>query len=716
MNIKNKLKKIYKITKPFFREEPAIGAKPKVVNLLANDICNSKCTMCNIWKQKLDYEISPDELAIILKDELYDEVEGIGITGGEPTLRDDLLELYKTCIKVLPNLKSISIITNAIKKDDILQKILSVKELALEKNIIFTAMVSLDGIGEVHDKHRGREGNFVSAIELIQDLKQENVSVMVGCTITKQNVWGVDELYDYLKDRNITARFRIGEFIERLYNNENKEEIRAFSPIEKYHLSCFFTKLKINELNFEVKNTYANIIEMLNGSEREMGCPYQSEGIVLDSRGDLMYCAPKSKTIGNGLTHSSSELYKNNLEERKRIKNENCSDCIHDYHSTLNKRQSKKILQNILWNNVFLNTKFFPVSKYFLNRKPNIDSKALKKSICIVGWYGTETVGDKAILASIVEFYMNKYKRNVHITIAAIYPFITKQTLIELNIKADIVKTYSAEFVRACKSSDEVIMGGGPLMEIEDMIIPLSAFYFAKKHKKNTVIFGCGIGPLYTKKYEKIVVRLLKLTNEIKLRDKTSIEWANDRGFSNIEFYGDPAKKYVSRIKDSLGKKNKENVLACFLREWEPSYKGNYSLEEFYKLRDDFESKLASQIKKICKEKKIIPKFYSMHTFTVGGDDRIFYRSFVKKYFSKSEFYIENYPSSVNQIVEAMNTSKFNICMRFHSVLFADVLNVDFIGIDYTNGGKIKAYLEDNNRGELLYSIEDVVNEKIELI
>lgn len=711
MVIKNKLKKVYKILKPFISSKEELNSKPKVINLLANDICNSKCTMCNIWKKKLDYEISSTELAKILKDDLYSEVEGVGITGGEPTLRDDLLDLYKTCIDFLPNLKSISIITNAIKKDEILKKILSINELAAEKNIVFSAMVSLDGLGKVHDLHRGREGNFDSAIELVQDLKSANIPVMIGCTITKQNVWGVDELYDYLQDKNITARFRIGEFIDRLYNNDNKDEIRAFTSIEKYHLSCFFTKLKINELNFEVKNTYNSIIQMLNGAEREMGCPYQTKGIVLDSRGDLMYCAPKSKIIGNGLMDSSTEIYNSNLAERARIMDENCADCIHDYHSTLNKVQSKKILNKILWNNLFLNIRTFPITKHILNSTVKKAKKNAKHTIFIVGWYGTETVGDKAILASIIEFYKNKHE-NLHVIIAAIYPFITKQTLIELDIKADIVETYSAEFISTCKSSDEIIMGGGPLMEIEDMIIPYSAFYFAKKNNKKTVVFGCGIGPLYTDRYTKIVTQLLKLADEIKLRDKTSIEWANENGFDNIEFYGDPAKKYITRIKNEFSSQTKKNVLACFLREWEPTYKGNYSLEEFYNLRNNFEEKLAASIKTICKEKNLTPKFYSMHTFVVGGDDRIFYRSFVKKYFVDHEYYIENHPSSVNQIVKAMSLSKFNICMRFHSVLFADVLNVDFMAIDYTNGGKIKAYLEDNNKSDLLYSIKDIVNQR----
>jgi polysaccharide pyruvyl transferase WcaK-like protein len=41
-----------------------------------------------------------------------------------------------------------------------------------------------------------------------------------------------------------------------------------------------------------------------------------------------------------------------------------------------------------------------------------------------------------------------------------------------------------------------------------------------------------------------------------------------------------------------------------------------------------------------------------------------------------------------------MSESPFSICMRFHSVLFAQTLGVPYVAIDYTGGGKIKGFLE----------------------
>ena len=40
-----------------------LPSKPTTLNLLVNDICNSRCVMCNIWQQKRDIELTPEQLA-----------------------------------------------------------------------------------------------------------------------------------------------------------------------------------------------------------------------------------------------------------------------------------------------------------------------------------------------------------------------------------------------------------------------------------------------------------------------------------------------------------------------------------------------------------------------------------------------------------------------------------------------------------------------------
>ena len=311
-------------------------SKPHTINLLANDICNSRCKMCLIWKNKRDKEITPPELKKILSDILFSDIKHVGITGGEPTLRKDLPELFRVVCESLPELRGVSTITNAINKKQVVERVSDSSNVCKEFNKSFSLMVSLDGVGSVHDEQRGRQGNFDSAIDVINYFqKNTDIPVLAGCTITKKNVWNIDELFDYCQKESIKIRFRIADFINRLYNDQEIEIIRNFTPEESYHLALFFEKLALTyEKSGSVKRTYRNIRKMLfEDSKRTIACPYQYDAVMLDCRGYIQYCAPKSKIIGNALEQSAYKIWKGNLSERRRIIREDCNNCIHDYHA-----------------------------------------------------------------------------------------------------------------------------------------------------------------------------------------------------------------------------------------------------------------------------------------------------------------------------------------------------------------------------------------------
>ena len=64
--------------------------KPYVIQFPVNDICNSRCVMCNIWHRKRDSRVySIEEIRQILTDPLFTEIRYVGMSGGEPTLRRD---------------------------------------------------------------------------------------------------------------------------------------------------------------------------------------------------------------------------------------------------------------------------------------------------------------------------------------------------------------------------------------------------------------------------------------------------------------------------------------------------------------------------------------------------------------------------------------------------------------------------------------------------
>ncbi len=690
--------------------------KPTVINLNANDICNSKCTMCNIWQRKKDFEISPHQLFEILDNPFFSRVRHVGITGGEPTLRSDLPQLYDSVCRAIPQIQGLSIITNAIRENQVIERIQAVQSVCQKHKKDFSVMVSLDGVGSVHDLIRGRDGNFEAAIRVIRFFKhQTTIPITIGCTITKENVWDVDDLLLFLRNEGLEGRFRVAEFIDRLYNNELTSVIRNFDEEESYHLACFFKKIECEfETNETYRRTYRSIIKMLNGGKRTIGCPYHNKGLVLDSREDIQFCAPKSPAIGNALKHPAKELFRSNLKQRRRILQDKCDDCIHDYHAPITYSEAKGYYQDLFWKELIQINRI----RYAQWLKPLglLGKKRKKGRIVITGWYGTETVGDKAILGNIIELF-RKTDPQCHVTVTSFYPFVTQKTLSELGLNTEVVSVYSYDFLMAIRNAEKVILGGGPLMDMEALAIPLWAFTLARIFGGETIVFGCGIGPVNSTKYANTIKRILELANEVKLRDSGSVE-ISKKWLPNLrsEMVGDPARAFLRSARHNFPKPPRKPVLACFLREWTAEYGQGLSTLEFQVRRSAFEDKMAQVIKAICKDHNLLPTFYPMHTFFVGNDDRDFYRRFLAQHFEREKHTFYKYNANPDLIADSMNSSQMCICMRFHSVLFAETLGVNYFAIDYTNGGKISAFLRDQGRSDRMISLDGFITSSMDEI
>ncbi len=691
--------------------------KPTTVNLLVNDICNSRCVMCNIWQQKRDTELTSAQLAGILSDDLYSEVEYVGVSGGEPTLRRDLPELFAVICESLPYLKGTGIITNAIRDQDVIERVEASADTCGERGIDFNVMVSLDGVGDVHDRVRGKAGNFDSAIRVIEDFKTRlDLPLSVGCTVTKTNLWQVGELLNYCKTNGIYARFRVGEFIQRLYNFGQMSYIRGFNDDESYHLAMFFTQLEREyETRDSIRRTYRNIAGMLMGEPRSTACPYQDRAVVLDARGDLQYCAPKSQTLGNALTSPSEWIYRKNLDERQRIRRQDCATCIHDYHGPMKSREWLGGLTEKYARRAMTVRNAIRLS----NRLPIQAGQAevnKTRRVLITGWYGTETVGDKAILGSIVSDYLAR-DPDTRIAVTSLYPFVTERTLQELGIKATVVPVYSPRFVKACVTYDEIVMGGGPLMDLGELGVVLTAFAIAASCGRRRVVYGCGIGPLQDAFCIDAVKRVLKLADEVKLRDAASVHWARRlSGRDDIQHIGDPAAGYVLMRQRVLPTPEQQPILACFLRQWPAGYRGTRTVDEYQQLRERFEQRLGEQIRHTCNTLGLRPALYSMHTFFEGCDDRRFNREFADKHLSGLDPIVEIKPSSVDSIIQAMRGASACLAMRFHSVLFAHELGKPYLAIDYTLGGKINGFLTDRGVEDKMVRLADVAQSDMTLL
>jgi polysaccharide pyruvyl transferase WcaK-like protein len=327
--------------------------------------------------------------------------------------------------------------------------------------------------------------------------------------------------------------------------------------------------------------------------------------------------------------------------------------------------------------------------------------------ITIIGWYGTETIGDRAILAGLISFFSKSYNE-FEIKLGSLYLFFSQRTINEdysfykeitgKNIKIDIFNSEdSNELTNAIKESDLVAMGGGPLMDLSQLFMVEYAFKKAKKFGVKTSLLGCGVGPLFHKKYRKSVLNISLNSDITILRDNKSkdnlieIYKEFNKFFDpkSIESSYDPAVKCALEF-NKLYTKINQDYIAVNLREFPLEYSKNNDSKNINEELKFFIQAFADKF--FDKEIRLIP----MHYFHIGGDDRVFLNRIALE-LKKKNIKVQNSNLTLKQTMEVYQNAYFNVGMRFHSVVLQTIVSGKNYILDYTEPkkGKISGFLKD---------------------
>ena len=327
----------------FIRKTGKKLIKPKVIQLPLTGKCNSKCLMCNVWKYQADCgkTIAPEVLSKIIDDELFSEIIGVGINGGEPSLIAHL-DQYVDAILRLPKLKSLNIITNGF-QIKFLDTIALIYNKCKKRNVAFSVSISLDGVGFVHDTVRGIKGAFNKAIAFITKLKENQKQYCdfydIGATVIQQNVDYMPELSAYAEEQGLPIKFRLGIPNKRIMNEADVTSFSVSNNSFEQSAIEFFHGQMIAAKDFLSEFKYFAIYYWLTSKKKRrlLGCLWQEEGVTLDHIGNLYYCATFSEKIGNTVSEKAYDVFMDpkNISYRHRLIRKNCNNCIHDYSGAI---------------------------------------------------------------------------------------------------------------------------------------------------------------------------------------------------------------------------------------------------------------------------------------------------------------------------------------------------------------------------------------------
>jgi len=328
---------------------------PKVIQLPITYNCNAKCVMCNIWQMDHSGEATVEEFSIFMKDDIFKEVESVGINGGEPSLVPNLHEYADEILK-LSSLKALNIISHGFSPKPLFTNLEKIYASCQARGISFHVAISLDGVADVHDTVRGRANVFEKTTatidEIIENQHKYCDSYDLGCTVIKQNVDYLIELDTYAQKKNYNIKYRLGIDNKRIESDKLREQYSVlYSPLRQ-SAKEFFHYLMTRPSDLGNKFKYYSIFYWLNRDKpkRLIGCDWKDNGITLDARGEIYYCAVASNSLGSLRKEEGEKIFfdDKNIKYRQSIVKNSCDGCIHDYSGQPELKNVWKFLSNLV--------------------------------------------------------------------------------------------------------------------------------------------------------------------------------------------------------------------------------------------------------------------------------------------------------------------------------------------------------------------------------
>ena len=157
--------------------------------------CNLRCVHCYSSSQNRLYgdELSTGEGRTLIADLASFGSPVILFSGGEPLMREDLPELVRFAVD--SGMRAV-ISTNGT--------LITREKAATFADIGLSYVgVSLDGIGEIHDRFRGVKGAFDAAVRGIRNCQDAGIKVGARFTITGENSGEIPAVFDFIEKKNI---------------------------------------------------------------------------------------------------------------------------------------------------------------------------------------------------------------------------------------------------------------------------------------------------------------------------------------------------------------------------------------------------------------------------------------------------------------------------------------------------------------------------------
>lgn len=308
---------------------------PATFILVVAQRCNSHCNMCYIWENKNPPEISVEEARrIFVRDRAdFRALRKLSLTGGEPSLRRDLAGLVAAVLDSTPAVRTLRLASHGMVPDRTLAAVEGCWAVARAHGVErFEVQISLDGVGEVHDRIRGIGGGYArirETLDRLMQLQKEVVALRLSLSTVVQplNLENLPDLRALAVSLGLPITFSPIVMSGSYYANEARS--LDLSVAGNPRAQALF-----EDLAHTTRGTdpfyYLDMRGMLEGKPRGRICMQGYHSCVLEADGGLHACVNSERlTFGNLRDMPFREIWWGEKADalRRQLHEEICPTC-----------------------------------------------------------------------------------------------------------------------------------------------------------------------------------------------------------------------------------------------------------------------------------------------------------------------------------------------------------------------------------------------------
>ena len=266
--------------------------------------CNARCTVCDIWKSesRADDELEPSAYSWLPR-----TLRSINVSGGEPFLRDDLVEIVAVMKQACPRARVV-ISTNGLSPDRIERMMSEMKDVAVR--------VSIDAVGKGHDEIRGIPGGYERAMDTVTRLKALGVADLgLAATLSERNPGELRKVSGVADDLGIEFISSAAHSSPIFFGDHDDDRPSSDAAAEEI-AEIMRRNLGSGRPRDWAKAYYMRgLIDYVRGRPRRLPCGAGVDHFFLDPSGDVYPCNISGVKMGNIRDGSFEQLRANSASE-----------------------------------------------------------------------------------------------------------------------------------------------------------------------------------------------------------------------------------------------------------------------------------------------------------------------------------------------------------------------------------------------------------------